>query len=92
MLCFPDGLVRERVISGTPETFDVKAIVPFAKAAKGLPDGASVTDRVSTTSAYISFEVCRTFARLQGKDGVFEGINDGEFEPAKFEPSGVFLI
>ncbi len=30
-LCFPDGPVRVRMMSGTLETLDVKAIVPFAK-------------------------------------------------------------
>lgn len=91
-LCFPGGLVRVRVISGTPDTFDVKAIVPLAKAASGLPEGASVTDRVSTTSAYISLDVCRTFARLHGRAGVFEGSTDGELEFEKLALRGAFLV
>jgi hypothetical protein len=49
----------------------------LAKAASGRPEGASVTVRVSTTSAYISFEVCRTFARRQGNAGAFDAIRDG---------------
>ena len=89
--CLPDGLVIERVISGTPETFDVKAIVPFANAARGRPDGAKVTLSVSTTSAYISFEVCRTLARLQGSAGVFELDKDGALEFEKFVLRGVLL-
>lgn len=70
ILCLPDGLLRFRVMSGTPDTLEVKAIVPFANAANGLPDGANVTDSVSTISAYISFDVWRTFDRLQGRAGV----------------------
>ena len=65
-----------KVISGTPETFDVKAIVPFANAESGLPDGASVTERVSITSAYISFDVWRTLDRLQGRVVVFAELRD----------------
>lgn len=49
-----------------PETLAVNAIVPFAIADRGLPDGESVTSRVSTISTYISFDVCRTLARLHG--------------------------
>lgn len=89
ILCFPEGLVRLRVISGTPETFEVKAIVPFAKAEMGLPDGARVTDSVSTTSAYISLDVWRTFGRLHGNAGALleengdsialEGEGEGDF-------------
>lgn len=79
-------------MSGIPDTFDVNAIVPFANAAKGLPDGASVTDKVSTISAYISLEVCRTFARLHGKAGAFEAIKDGALEFVKLVVSGVFLV
>lgn len=82
----PDGLVSESRISGTPETFAVKAIVPFANAASGLPEGASVTVNVSTISAYSSFEVCRTFARRQGRAVPFVGNIDGvlEFEKPVF--------
>lgn len=92
MLCFPDGLVRDRVMSGTPDTFDVNAMVPFANAASGLPDGARVTDSVSTISAYISFDVCRTFARLHGKAGVFEAIKDDALEFEKLVLKGAFLF
>lgn len=91
MLCFPDGLVRVNTTSGTPETLAVNAIVPFAKAANGLPDGASVTDNVSTTSAYNSFEVCRTFALLHGSEGVLEEIKDGALEFEKLVLRGAFL-
>lgn len=83
-LCLPEGLVRLTVMSGTPDTLAVNAIVPFANAASGLPEGASVTDNVSTTSAYISFEVCRTFARRQGSAvpvvGVIEGVLELELD------------
>jgi hypothetical protein len=51
MLCFPEGLVNDIVMSGTPDTFEVKAIEPFANAARGLPEGANVTDKVSMISA-----------------------------------------
>lgn len=90
-LCFPDGLVILSVISGTPDTFEVNAIVPLAKAARGLPDGASVTDKVSTISAYISLDVCRTLARLHGKAVEFEGRMDGVLEFEKLAPRGAFL-
>ena len=70
-LCFPAGLLNVKVMSGTPDTFDVKAMLPFANAASGLPDGARVTESVSMISAYISLEVWRTFERLQGSAGVF---------------------
>lgn len=91
-LCLPDGLVRLTVMSGTPETLAVNAIVPFAKAASGRPEGARVTDNVSTTSAYNSFEVCRTFARLHGKAGVFDAIRVGGLEFEKLLPKGAFLL
>ena len=68
--CFPDGVERFSNRSGTPDILDVKAIVPFANAARGRPDGARVTVRVSTRSTYSSLEVCRTLALLQGKAGV----------------------
>lgn len=70
-LCFPEGLVSVRVISGTPDTLEVKAMVPLAKAARGRPEGARVTVRLSTTSAYSSLEVCRTPDLLHGRAGVF---------------------
>lgn len=79
-LCLPDGLVRFTVMSGTPDTLAVNAIVPFAKAASGLPEGARVTDKVSTTSAYISLEVCRTFARRHGSAVPLVGFIVGVFE------------
>lgn len=52
--------------SGTPDTLAVKAIVPFAIADSGRPDGESVTSNVSTISTYISFDVCLTFALRHG--------------------------
>lgn len=71
IFCLPEGVERFNNISGTPEILDVKAIVPFANAANGRPEGASVTERVSTRSTYNSLEVCRTFALRQGNAGVF---------------------
>jgi hypothetical protein len=71
MCCFPDGVERFSKRSGTPDIFDVKAMVPLAKAAKGRPEGAKVTDSVSTKSTYNSLDVCRTFALRHGKAGVF---------------------
>lgn len=47
-------------------------MVPFANAAIGRPDGASITDKVSTRSTYNSFEVCRTLALRHGRVGVLE--------------------
>lgn len=78
-------------MSGTPETFAVKAIVPLANAASGRPDGASVTDRVSTMSAYISFDVCRTLGLRQGRLVEFDCIRDGALELEKFVFNGAFL-
>ena len=75
--------------SGTPESFAVKAIVPLANAAKGRPEGANVTERVSTISTYISFEVCRTFARLQGIAGVLAASTPVEDIPDIPELDGV---
>jgi hypothetical protein len=72
VFCLPDGDERVKRRSGTPEIFDVNAIVPFAKAAIGRPDGASMTDKVSTRSTYSSFEVCRTFALRHRRAGEFE--------------------
>lgn len=57
---------RVRVMSGTPDSLDVQAMVPFANADRGRPEGASMTDRDSMTSTYISLDVCRTLARRQG--------------------------
>lgn len=70
MFCLPEGVERFSKRSGTPEIFEVKAIVPFAKADNGRPEGAIVTERVSTKSTYNSLEVCRTFALRQGRAGV----------------------
>src|SRR5579871_4400395 len=55
-----------------PDIFDLNAIVPLAKAAIGRPDGARMTDKVSTMSTYSSFDVCRTLALLQGRAGALE--------------------
>jgi hypothetical protein len=71
MFCLPDGVERLSRRSGTPEIFEVKAMVPFAKAAKGRPEGAMVTWSVSTKSTYSSLDVCRTFALRHGRAGVF---------------------
>ena len=59
--------VRSR--SGTPEILDVNAMEPLANAAKGLPEGASVTASLSTMSTYSSLLVWRTLARRQGIAG-----------------------
>lgn len=58
----------------------MKAIDPLAKAASGRPEGARVTVKVSTTSAYISFDVCRTLDRRQGNAGVLAGTSEGVLE------------
>lgn len=78
-------------MSGTPDTLEVNAMVPLANAASGLPDGASVTDRVSTISAYISLDVCRTLALLHGRAVEFDGSKGGvlEFDMAL---KGAFLV
>lgn len=47
----------------------MKAIDPFAKAANGLPEGARVTERVSTISTYSSLLVWRTLPRRHGIAG-----------------------
>lgn len=78
-------------MSGTPDIFDVKTMLPLAKAANGRPEGARVTDRVSITSAYISFEVCRTFALLQGRAGVFVLLREDIEELAMFGLGLVWL-
>lgn len=49
-LCFPEGDERIRRMSGTPEILAVNAIVPCENADKGRPEGAIVTERVSTRS------------------------------------------
>jgi len=46
----PPGADRVSSSSGTPEIFDVKAMDPYANAARGRPDGARVTESVSTIS------------------------------------------
>ena len=81
-----------KVMSGTPDTLQVNAIVPLAKAARGLPEGASVTDKVSTMSAYISLDVCRTLALLHGKAVEFDGKMEDVFEFEKLALKGAFLI
>jgi hypothetical protein len=65
-VCAPEGTERVRRRSGTPESFEVKRMEPLAKAARGRPEGASVTVRVSTMSTYSSLLVWRTLARRQG--------------------------
>lgn len=90
-LCFPDGPVRVRTISGTPDTLDVKAMVPLANAARGRPDGASVTESVSTKSAYSSLDVWRTFARRQGSAEPFCATSVGALELLKLVPKAPLL-
>ena len=62
----PPGAVSVSNRSGTPDILAVKAIVPFAMADNGLPDGAYMTESFSTMSTYSSLEVCLTFARRHG--------------------------
>ena len=66
---FPPDADRVRSRSGVPDILEVKAMEPLAKAANGLPEGASVTERVSTISTYSSLLVWRTLARRQGIAG-----------------------
>lgn len=49
--------------SGIPEILALKAMVPCAKAETGRPEGANITERISTMSTYSSFDVCFTFER-----------------------------
>ena len=56
-------------MSGTPLTSAVKAMVPLANADRGRPDGAMITERVSTMSTYKRGEMCFTLARRQGRAG-----------------------
>ena len=69
MPSLPPDAERVSSRSGTPEILDVNAMDPFAKAAKGLPDGARVTNSDSTMSTYSSLLVWRTFARRHGIAG-----------------------
>ena len=57
---------RFKFKSGTPLTLEVKAMLPFANAARGRPDGANVTDSDSTISTYSSLLVCRTLFLRHG--------------------------
>jgi hypothetical protein len=50
MPSLPPEAERVSSKSGTPEIFDVNAIDPLAKADNGRPDGAKVTESVSTMS------------------------------------------
>lgn len=52
--------------SGIPESLDVKAIVPFERAAMGRPEGAIVAVMSSIKSTYSSLFVWRTLERRQG--------------------------
>ena len=70
IFCFPDGVERERRMSGMPESSAVKAMLPLANAERGRPDGAIVMCRVSTMSTYMRGERCLTFARRHGRAGV----------------------
>ncbi len=72
MPSLPPDAERVSSKSGTPEILDVNAMDPFAKAARGLPEGARVTNRVSTMSTYSSLLVWRTFARRHGIAGPFD--------------------
>lgn len=59
-------MVRIRRRSGTPDTFAVNAIVPWANAANGRPEGENVTCSVSIISTYSSLLVCLTLFRRHG--------------------------
>ena len=76
-----------------PDTFAVKAMVPFAIAESGRPDGESVTHSVSTMSTYISLLVCLTFALRQGTGDVlcaaFDGPSRGLGPPPLPKENGV---
>jgi hypothetical protein len=63
--------------SGTPLILAVKAIEPAAIADIGLPDGAKITDRLSTMSTYSSFDVCRTLDLRHGIAGPLLGAGGG---------------
>ena len=89
MFCFPEGVLRLRRMSGTPETSAVNAMVPLAKAERGRPEGAIITERVSTMSTYNRGEMCFTLERRQGRAGVERtpiedmpciGVVEGELE------------
>lgn len=47
----------------------MRAIVPDTKAESNRPEGAMVTDKVSTISTYSSLDVCRTLGLLHGIAG-----------------------
>ena len=89
IFCFPDGVLKLKRISGTPETSAVNAIVPFEKAERGRPEGAIITERVSIISTYKRGEMCFTLERRQGRAGVERtpiedmpciGVVEGELE------------
>ena len=50
MAALPPGVESVSRRSGTPDILDVKAMVPWANAARGRPEGARVMERVSTMS------------------------------------------
>jgi hypothetical protein len=92
ILCFPEGLFSDKVMSGTPEILDVNAMLPFAKAANGLPEGASVTDKVSMMSAYISLDVCRTLDLRHGNAGVCAELSDDMAVAGRFGLDELVLL
>jgi len=49
-LLLPPGALRVNRRSGTPEILAVKAMDPWARAEIGRPDGATMTDKLSTMS------------------------------------------
>jgi hypothetical protein len=60
-------------------------MLPFARAESGRPEGAMVTESVSTMSTYSSLEVWRTFARRQGT-GELVWLRVGDVWPEMEEP------
>src|ERR1700733_8677902 len=68
-LLVPPGALKTRSRSGTPLILAVKAMEPATVAEIGWPDGARITERLSSMSTYSSFEVCRTFVLLHGMAG-----------------------
>ena len=68
-LLVPPGALRTRSRSGTPLILAVKAMEPATVAEMGWPDGARITERLSSMSTYSSFDVCRTFVLLHGMAG-----------------------
>lgn len=63
------GADRVKSRSGMPEILAVNSIDPAIRADIKRPEGARMTERLSTISTYNSFDVCRTLERLHGIAG-----------------------